>query len=588
MITKITQESINKTFNKYSRQFEGVKEDYFGLLFISNKFKMPLEETSTHIAFGGNDYGIDAFYFDEEKRNLYLYQFKWSVDHMLFKDSFKRLINKGIEIIFGSSFQDRHQNQVIVKLKSSIQENKDVINRVFIHFVFKGDIKKAEQSTVLSSLREDLETKFDYRLKNFFNRDIDFIFQYISNEKNIGTDVQIKKHSKYEIVFEQCLDFSSGENRLMIVFIPITKILQMYNDLREKFFDKNIRSGLGEGKATNKEIKRSLKKIIADEEPSENFTFYHNGISLTTKEEMTIDEIEKKITMIEPRILNGAQTVKILHQFVEDNKTDERLIEKLSLIKVLARVIKSPDDKFLTQVTINNNRQNPIRPWNLRANDEVQLMWEDRFRESLGLYYERRENAFENMSDEELEELGIMEYDAIEVTHFAKTLLAWQGETDKMSRISEIFENENYYKETFRDRYFDVDIRKLILFYKIGRKLTAIKNEILRKGYNKYDYLKHATNLIWALLVQGLLNDDELDKYLEKYGNSLGVEGEYNKILKDIASRKIRTIFGNTFTKRKYEEYLNDKKYSFLRSKSTYDECMENARKLYRWDKSNY
>src|SRR3989338_3778151 len=112
MMTKITQDNINKVFNRYSRQYEGLKEDYFGLLFISNKFKIQIEEAATYVAFGGNDYGVDAFYFDEEKRNLYLYQFKWSVDHMLFKDSFKRLIDKGIEIIFGSSFQDRHQNQV--------------------------------------------------------------------------------------------------------------------------------------------------------------------------------------------------------------------------------------------------------------------------------------------------------------------------------------------------------------------------------------------------------------------------------------------------------------------------------------------
>src|SRR3989339_448352 len=98
MITKITQEQINDVFKRYHRQYEGVKEDYFGLLFLSNKFKLKIEDASQFIAFGGNDYGIDGFYFDEEKRNLYLYQFKWSMDHMLFKDTFKRLLTKGIEL----------------------------------------------------------------------------------------------------------------------------------------------------------------------------------------------------------------------------------------------------------------------------------------------------------------------------------------------------------------------------------------------------------------------------------------------------------------------------------------------------------
>jgi len=462
-------------------------------------------------------------------------------------------------------------------------ENRDVINKVFIHFVFDGDPEKAEQSKVLDSLREDLESK-THLINNYFGREVGFNFQYISNQRMVSELVQKRVAHTYQIECENPLKLQTQENELMITFISLSKLLEMYNDLGEKLFSKNIRSGLGEGKATNLAIKRSLKKIISGEEPTENFTFYHNGISLTAEQ---LDPNDGVLLMVEPRILNGAQTVITLKKFVEENKTDNRISEKLHTVKVMARIVKSLQDEFLKKVTINNNRQNPIMPWNLRANDMIQLNFEDKFREESRIYYERRENAFENLTYDDLEQIGITDYKSIEIKKFAQTLLAMQGEVDRMSRISEVFENENYYKDTFKNRYLHLDAKKLILFYKIQYRLPSITREILSKGENKYYYVTRSRNLLWALLVQGLLNDNEFGKYVEYYGRSLVIEGDYVELLKDIASKKIRFIFSKTFQKEKYADYIEDEKYSFLRSKTTYNDCMDKAKRLYKWERKN-
>jgi hypothetical protein len=60
-------------------------------------------------------------------------------------------------------------------------------------------------------------------------------------------------------------------------------------------------------------------------------------------------------------------------------------------------------------VTVNNNRQNPVEPWNLRANDLIQLELQDKFRADLQMYYERQENAFDQLSADDLSEYGITE-----------------------------------------------------------------------------------------------------------------------------------------------------------------------------------
>jgi hemerythrin len=93
-------------------------------------------------------YGLDGFHFDKEKRNLYLFQFKYSESHQQFKDSFKRLIDAGMQYIFDADRQDQHQNQLIQQIKSSITDNTAIIDRVMIHFVFLGDPKTAEDSPV--------------------------------------------------------------------------------------------------------------------------------------------------------------------------------------------------------------------------------------------------------------------------------------------------------------------------------------------------------------------------------------------------------------------------------------------------------
>lgn len=99
-------------------------------------------------------------------------------------------------------------------------------------------------------------------------------------------------------------------------------------------------------------------------------------------------------------------------KFLQENEGNRLLVQNqgiLSAIRVLAKIVAGCDDKFTVNVTICNNRQNPVEPWNLRASDWMQLELQDKFRKDLGIFYERQENWFASMTDSELEELGIEE-----------------------------------------------------------------------------------------------------------------------------------------------------------------------------------
>ncbi len=155
----LTDQQIEQAFSDLKKRCGGVREDYFSLLYLEQTLRIPREDAELQVAFGGNDYGLDGYHIDPESRNLYLFQFKWSTNANLFASSFERLIESGMNRMFGNSLQDAQQNQLLLQLRRDLFEKKDLISRVLIHFVFKGDPVEAERSKLLERLREDLEGK---------------------------------------------------------------------------------------------------------------------------------------------------------------------------------------------------------------------------------------------------------------------------------------------------------------------------------------------------------------------------------------------------------------------------------------------
>lgn len=590
---EITKKDLEKAYKEYSGKYGGRLEDYFALLYLSREFNQSVEDVYHQVAFGGNDYGIDAFYIDVNRRNLYLYQFKWSEDHRLFKNSFERLISKGMERIFGNPLQDPSQNQLLLQLKTALIENKALIDRVLIRFVFNGDPAAAEQSAVLDSLREDLESK-KYLIDQFFGRQVELASQFISNKtKKLAGLAHIRKTYQYQVNFyERIPPFETPKGEKMCIgFMPLMDLYRMYLEMGNRFFERNIRSGLSPDKPPNRAIRKALREIVIEErEPADSFVFNHNGVSLVAER---VDLGEKAALITEPRLLNGAQTIISLAKFLRDNEGNpalKRNEQALNSIKVLTKIIWNATEEFVRNVTICNNRQNPVHAWNLRANDRIQLELQDKFKEDLGVYYERQEDAFKNLSDKDLEELGIdiSHGKPIKIKNLAQTFLAVQGEIDKMSRMPDVFENEKIYNNTFRQTYLQSDARKILLAYKIQFRLNRILWEIEEKGKNKYVYISKARNLVWALLIQGILNDPNLNDLCERFGTSLIMEADYTEYLKKLASNRIRFLIREAVKDAHSQDLISKERYDFLRTRTMYDRCMDVAYTKYKWRKKSF
>jgi len=376
-------------------------------------------------------------------------------------------------------------------------------------------------------------------------------------------------------------------------FMPLSDLVRMYERMHIRLFERNIRAGLSEKKSPDRAIRASLNRMVSDgkEDPS-RFVFLHNGISLAA-ERLEFDN--SKCVITDPHVLNGAQTITTAHRFWQDELAGKapasEPVRRFQDIRVITELIHSQDKDFVTTVTIGNNKQNPVEPWNLRANDPIQWPFEDKFRTELtplapGLYYERQENTFRHYKDSDLKQMNLGTGRAIEIKKLAQTFLAVRGEVGRMSELRDVFDSDATYSETFSESFLDADVHRIVLLYKLHFALKRMIDSIRENGSEKHsDYHRRAKNLIWALASQGLLISPEIARLAQDYGTDLICQISLVDFLNTKVGPKIRMILLALGKEANIERAIEDGKYDFLRSQATYVKAMTVAKEKYGWSK---
>ena len=583
----VTDRKIDQAFAELRARHGGRRDDYFGLLYLEEEHRVPREKAVNQIAFGGNDYGVDGFYFDEARRNLYLFQFKYTASHAQFKASLQRLIDSGMEQVFQAPDKDDRKDPFLLQLRSCLLDNRALIDQVCFRFVFTGDPEEAEKSKVLEKLGEDLENKRHLMQNVFGDRNVRFVVDFRSSTGRVGSVSAAQAAKAFTVRLTDLVTVSgSGGQQMHIGFVRLADLHRMHKELGSRFFDHNIRYGLGDSEAVNRAISRSLRQVILDrsEQPAD-FVFNHNGITLFAEKVDAADGDHVRLTA--PRLLNGAQTVATLASFLEANRDDPRLAAGKSAfeaIRVLCKVITQADQKYVTRVTINNNRQNPIEPWNLHANDVIQLELQDKFRDDLRIYYERQENAFDQLSTEDLEEYGIAEESkAVQMLKLTQVFLLTDGNISRLSEMRRVFEDDKIYEHVFRPARLKADSREILLCYKVQFRLRKIADEILQKGENKYAFIHRSRYILWALICQGVLNLDDLEDIARNFGTTMAVPVEFVELLGRIATTRVRPLLSALMEDREYRDKVAEGNLSFLRTDRAFERCMEIAHSRWKW-----
>jgi hypothetical protein len=182
--------------------------------------------------------------------------------------------------------------------------------------------------------------------------------------------------------------------------------------------------------------------------------------------------------------------------------------------------------------------------------------------------------------------LGVEDSREIRIKLLAQTFLGSQGQIDKMSRLTDVFDSQKIYDETFRQSYLNTDVHRIILAYKIGLVLNGPMQKLDETAPKKYAYaISRARNLVWALLIQAVFNDANLTSTLDDFGGSLRKQTDFKELLKRFASTRLLPVLRNVLANDSYSQKIADEKYSFLRTREIFQRCMNFAGELHGWSK---
>jgi hypothetical protein len=115
---------------------------------------------------------------------------------------------------------------------------------------------------------------------------------------------------------------------------------------------------------------------------------------------------------------------------------------------------------------------------------------------------------------------------------------------------------------SFANKYLKTDSRRILLVYKIQYRLPKIAREI-DEAATGYWYVPRAKNLLWAILVQGVLNHRQLPAWLETYGRTISVEADFTQELLSLGVQKVRHVIREAVSEQKYKEQLDQRRLSF-------------------------
>lgn len=235
---------------------------------------------------------------------------------------------------------------------------------------------------------------------------------------------------------------SDSEVPTSIVFARLIDFIKyMEEDPYDLLFARNIRLSLGPT-PVNKEIARTFK-----EAPRE-FAFSNNGITLLC-ERHTHDPGSHEVTLENPRIVNGSQTLHSIRD-CDNPSTSARIMVRIIEVSP-SNIDELPTQaarrkQVISKIAIRSNLQNPIKKWNLVANDDFQQELARHFRKK-GLFYERRKSEWK-FRRTELKSVGINKgpeirslTQLIACYYWDKTYL---GPANAKKSVGELFEDKPY------------------------------------------------------------------------------------------------------------------------------------------------
>lgn len=338
----------------------------FSAYVLQSRFGIDAKLAAQSVLDDYNDQGIDAIYFDENTRTLFIVQSKLkSREQFLLPEA--QTLMAGVELLLDKNFDVFNQNFNNKReyIESALDECESI--QVLIAYTGSGIAGTAsnEMQRKLIALIERGEVQLQLQIDEF-------------NAQNVEDALRAEQAISFvneKVAVYKCT--TSNEPRSAVFGVAkVNHLIDLHNKHGKALYEKNIRYFIGSGRrGVSSAIKQTLLNYPQD------FFFLNNGITMVGNH-VEPKRLQNKggprnIQVLGLSVVNGAQTIASAAQFVTENPEAD-----ISQAQVMVTIINTGNDAFHKQVTKARNLQNPVDLANFAALDDTQ----ERLRQEMKMF----------------------------------------------------------------------------------------------------------------------------------------------------------------------------------------------------------
>ena len=332
----------------------------FLFLVAKTAFDLTDEQTIDGIVDGGNDFGIDALYFeppDDGELHITLIQGKYRTDLSGVSAFPENGIARMIDAI-GTLFDparpvqlNRRLNERIEELRSFVRDG--AVPRVTAVAAINGTRWTAQAEQRIDNAEREFGEQVEWR-----HIGAEEILALLQARKPINAELKLTGTATVET-----FDF----RRVLTGRMSVAELARLTDQYDNRLFERNIRRYLG---LAGNRVNEAVAATLRERNQRSNFYFYNNGITITCSQfrHNALQKENWSVQVSDLQIVNGGQTARTVQHIARE------IGPLIGDAEVLVRLyeLEQNDAELVEAITFATNSQNPVDLRDLKANDARQ------------------------------------------------------------------------------------------------------------------------------------------------------------------------------------------------------------------------
>jgi hypothetical protein len=460
--------------------------------FLENIFRLDPVDADDAICDRPNDRGIDGVFVDHTKQEVIILQGKLKQKESTIGDAgLRELAGTISQLDTPQSVQALLDGGANQELKAALTRNnvKSLIENGY-HVIGAFICNQALDANGIEFIRQDSSIRV-------YDRNA-IAAEFIDIDKEGG----ISGTFAFDTSYVSPMVINTGDKAVTYILpVQAIELVKLSGIDDGTLFSQNVRHSLG-----NTKVNKELRVSVLDKAEHENFTLYHNGVTILCKKAVQNGETLEVTDYV---VVNGAQSISTFR------KSSEHLSKDL---RVLAKIIELENPALSKKITINSNNQNAIKPRDLKSNNEVQVRLLEEFNKIEGGAF-----AFEIKRGQEIKT--------------GKEIIT-NEEAGRLLLAFDLLEPESCHQvyKLFDDKYNDIFARpavtahRILFIHSIMKKILTTTEGINYKPLAKYGL----TRFFLLSVISDLIKSNEHSLKFFQDPRALYEKGQINKFLDSI------------------------------------------------------